>query len=157
MRKTFAKLRTLVLDQLRQGITPEKIALTIAAAAALGVFPLLGTTTALCLAVGIPLKLNQALMQLVNYLVYPLQIAGIYLFVRIGERLVGARPMSFRVDEIITSFAKDPAAFMRKFGMTGVHGILGWFILMTPVALVVYATLLPVLRRAASAWRAVAR
>ena len=84
LRVTFNKLRALVLDQLRQGITPEKIALTIALAAGIGVFPLLGTTTVLCFAIGVPLRLNQALMQLVNYLVYPLQIAGIYLFVRIG-------------------------------------------------------------------------
>lgn len=154
MRKTFAKLRALVLDQLRQGITPEKIALTIALAAGIGVFPLLGTTTVLCLAVGVPLRLNQALMQLVNYLVYPLQIAGIYLFVRIGERIVGARPMSFRVDEIVKSFAADPVAFFAKFGMTGVHGIMGWAIVVAPAAFAVYVTLLPVLRRAATAWRA---
>ena len=157
MRRTWEKLRALVLDQLRQGITPEKIALTIAVAAGLGVFPLLGTTTVLCLAVGVPLKLNQALMQLVNYLVYPLQIAGIYLFVRIGERIAGARPMSFRVDEIVKSFAADPAKFMQKFGMTGVHGIVGWALVVTPAAFIVYITLVPVLRRAAAAWRAVAR
>jgi len=151
---TFAKLRALVLDQLRQGITPEKIALTIALAAGIGVFPLLGTTTVLCLAVGVPLRLNQALMQLVNYLVYPLQIAAIYLFVRIGERLVGAKPVSFRVGEIVSSFAADPMAFLRKFGMTGVHGILGWAIVVTPAAIVVYFTLLPVLKRASVAWKA---
>jgi uncharacterized protein (DUF2062 family) len=151
---TFQRLRELVLDQLRQGITPEKVALTIALAAGIGVFPLLGTTTILCLAVGIPLRLNQALMQLVNYLVYPLQIAGIYLFVRVGERLAGAKPMSFRVGEIVSSFAADPVAFLRKFGMTGVHGIAGWAIVVAPAALIVYIALLPVLRRAATAWRA---
>jgi uncharacterized protein (DUF2062 family) len=154
VKKTFAKLRALVLDQLRQGITPEKIALTIALAAGIGVFPLLGTTTVLCLAVGMPLRLNQALMQLVNYLVYPLQIAGIYLFVRVGERLAGAKPMSFRVGEIISSFGADPLAFLRKFGMTGVHGIAGWAIIVAPVAFVIYVALVPVLRRATIAWRA---
>jgi uncharacterized protein (DUF2062 family) len=117
------------------------------------VFPLLGTTTVLCLAVGIPLRLNQALMQLVNYLVYPLQIAGIYLFVRVGERVAGAPPMSFRVGEIVSSFAADPVAFVRKFGMTGVHGIAGWAIVVAPAAFIVYVALLPVLRRAATAWR----
>jgi uncharacterized protein (DUF2062 family) len=153
LRKTFQKIRAMVLDQLRQGITPEKIALTIAAAAALGVFPLLGTTTFLCLAFGVAVRLNQPLMQLVNYLVYPLQIAGIYLFVRLGERLVGARPMSFRVEQIVGSFAADPLAFLRKFGMTGVHGIIGWFVVVIPCAFVVYGVLLPALRRAAAAWR----
>jgi uncharacterized protein (DUF2062 family) len=152
VRKTWEKLRAMILDQLRQGITPEKIALTIAAASALGVFPLLGTTTFLCLVVAFALRLNQALMQLVNYLVYPLQFAGIYLFVRIGERLVGARPMSFRIEEIVRSFGADPIAFLRKFGMTGVHGIIGWFVVVVPIASIVYVSLLPALRKAARMW-----
>ena len=41
------------LAQLRQGITPQKIALTIALGFILGLFPILGTTTALCLAFGL--------------------------------------------------------------------------------------------------------
>jgi uncharacterized protein (DUF2062 family) len=35
-----------ILDLLRQGVTPEKIALSLALGMALGVFPVLGSTTA---------------------------------------------------------------------------------------------------------------
>src|SRR5256885_328582 len=63
-----------ILAQLRQGITPEKIALTLALGAALGIFPILGASTLLCAIAGIWLRLNQPVIQLTNYLVYPLQL-----------------------------------------------------------------------------------
>jgi len=37
-----------IVELLRQGVTPEKMALSLALGVALGVFPVLGTTTALC-------------------------------------------------------------------------------------------------------------
>ena len=37
-----------IAGQLKQGITPEKIALTIALGMALGIFPILGSTMLLC-------------------------------------------------------------------------------------------------------------
>lgn len=81
-----------ILSQLLQGISPEKIALTIVVGAALGVFPVLGASTLLCALVGMWLRLNQPILQLVNYAVYPLQIALIFVFLRIGERICGAAP-----------------------------------------------------------------
>lgn len=44
----YRRLIRPILDLLRQGVTPEKIALSIALGGALGVFPALGSTTALC-------------------------------------------------------------------------------------------------------------
>lgn len=137
-----------VIDQLRRGITPEKVALTIAAGAVLGVFPLLGTTTALCFAAAAALGLNQAVIQVVNYVVYPLQIPMIYVFVRLGERTSGARAVSFSVTELSAAFAADPIAFLGRFGMTGLHGILGWLVIAIPAAGLVYLGLVPLLRRA---------
>ncbi len=64
-----------ILDLLRQGITPEKIALSIALGLTLGVAPVLGSTSILCLLAAFVLGLNLPAIQLVNYLVYPLQLA----------------------------------------------------------------------------------
>src|ERR1700749_597439 len=47
----------LIIAQLTQGVTPQKIALTIALGANLGVFPILGSTTLICGMVGFCLKL----------------------------------------------------------------------------------------------------
>src|ERR1019366_8648404 len=83
-----------VLRQLTQGITPQKISLTIAVGSALALFPILGTTTTLCALAGISLGLNQGIIQGVNalcFLVYfPLAVA----FVRFGDALAGSAPSS---------------------------------------------------------------
>ena len=76
-----------VIELLRQGVTPEKIALSIVFGVTLGVFPVLGSTTALCATAALAFRLNLPAIQLVNYFVYPLQIALLIPFFRLGEKL----------------------------------------------------------------------
>jgi len=59
-----------IVDLLRQGITPEKIALSVALGAVLGIFPVLGSTTLLCAAAAFILRLNMPPIQVVNFLIY---------------------------------------------------------------------------------------
>ena len=81
-----------IVVQLRQGITPEKIALTIALGGlVLSLFPILGSTTLLCGLAAVVLRLNQPIIQTVNLLAYPLQLALLIPFYRAGERLFGRR------------------------------------------------------------------
>ena len=54
---------------LTHGITLEKIALSLAFGIMLGVFPVLGTTSLLCLIAALLFRLNLAAVQLVNILV----------------------------------------------------------------------------------------
>ncbi|MFI4868351.1 MAG: DUF2062 domain-containing protein [Steroidobacterales bacterium] len=139
----------LVLAQLRQGITAEKIALTVAIGLMLGLFPIFGSTTALCVLVGLWLKLNQPIMQLANWLAWPLQIPGIYLFVRVGEWLTRSPPVHFSIAGLVQQFRASPLQFLQQFGMTGLRGVLGWLLIAPAVAAAVYVTLLPPLRRLA--------
>ena len=64
--KSFWRERVigLILAQFIQGFTPRKITLTIALGLNLGLFPILGATTALCAIAGFCLKLNQPVIQL---------------------------------------------------------------------------------------------
>ena len=52
-----------VLQQLTQGVTPAKLAAAIAWGVTLGLFPILGSNTLLTLIVGVPLGLNQPVLQ----------------------------------------------------------------------------------------------
>src|SRR5579863_7595944 len=116
----------LTLAQLRQGITPQQIALTIALGFILGLFPILGATTALCALFGLILRLNQPIIQLLNWIAAPLQIPGIYLFVRAGEWLTRTPPVSFSVSALLLAFKASPLDFFRRYGVTGLRGVLAW-------------------------------
>ncbi len=149
--RSFWRRRVLdvIVGQLKQGITPQKISLTIALGIALGIFPILGATTLLCLGFGLWLKLNQPIIQAVNYLVSALQLLMILVFVRIGEFVVRATPVSFSIPELFRKFHESPMEFLRVFGMTGVHGIIGWLLVAPELTLLLYIILLPLLKKLA--------
>jgi uncharacterized protein (DUF2062 family) len=138
-----------VVGQLRQGVTADKIALTLAIGLIFGLFPIFGTTTALCVMAALWLKLNQPLMQLVNWFAAPLQLPGIYLFVRIGERLTHSPPVQFSLPGLVQQFRASPLQFLRLFGMTGLRAVLAWLLIAPVIAVVVYVALLTPLRRMA--------
>ena len=139
----------LIAAQFTQGFTPQKIALTIALGLNLGLFPILGATTLLCAIVGVWFKLNQPVIQLVNWLASPLQLALILVFVRIGEWLVRAEPVSFSIPELFRKFHESPVKFFQEFGMTGLHGIIAWLVIAPFLTALVYFVLLPPLKKLA--------
>jgi uncharacterized protein (DUF2062 family) len=140
-----------ILAQLRQGITPQKVALTLALGAVLGIFPILGATTLLCAVAGIWLRLNQPAIQLVNYLVYPVQLALLIPFYRAGERLFGAEPVPIvDVPGLVARFGESPLQFLLDYGMVGLYGIAVWGLVALPLAALLYAMLRPILERARS-------
>jgi uncharacterized protein (DUF2062 family) len=150
--KTFWRERVvgLITAQFLQGITPAKIALTIALGLNLGVFPILGATTMLCATAGLWLKLNQPVIQLVNWLASPLQLLLILVFVRIGEWLMRAPHLNLSVPELIRKFHESPAHFFREFGMTGVHGIVAWLLIAPILTVAIYLALLAPLKKLAA-------
>lgn len=137
-----------ILFQLRQGITPDKIALTMSLGAVIGIFPILGASTAICAIVGLWLRLNQPIIQLVNYLVYPAQILLLLPFYRAGETLFNQPHVPiFSVSELVQRFSADPLQFLVDYGMVGLYGIVVWMLLALPLAAMAYLLLRPVLNR----------
>jgi len=138
-----------LLAQLRQGITPRKIALTIALAITLSVFPVLGATTALCAVAAFFLKLNQPIIQVINWLATPLQLASLMLFVRIGEWLTRAPALPFSPPQLLARFRLAPWQFLQDFGTTVLRAIIAWLLIAPTLALLLYVLLLPAVRRLA--------
>ena len=136
-----------ILAQIKQGVTPRKLALSIAFGVALGIFPVIGVSILLCLLIGIPLKLNQPALQAVNLLMYPFQIPLVLVFVRLGEFLFQAPPLLFSVTELRQVFMANPAEFLRRFGMAGLHGIAGWLAVAPLLTAGVYCLVLPILKK----------
>ena len=62
--------------QLRQGLSPERMAWSLALGLGAGVSPLVGSSTGLCILLALVFRLNQVVMQAANSLAYPLQLPG---------------------------------------------------------------------------------
>lgn len=83
------KFRDRLAAWLKDESSMEKLAVSLALGAVLGVFPVLGVPTFLCGAVAAVWRLNFPALQLMNYVVYPLQIALLWPFTRFGRDLFG--------------------------------------------------------------------
>lgn len=149
MEEGFFKRRLVrpILDLLRQGVTPEKIALSVALGAALGMFPALGWSTTLCAIAAIVLRLNLPAIQIVNYFVYPAQIALLVPFFRWGEKLFRAPHFPISVPQIYGLFHAGAWIAIKLLWTTIWHAIVVWGILAPIFVGLVYAILLPFLRR----------
>ena len=127
-----------IINQLKRGISPEKLSWTIALGITLGIFPIMGSTSLVCFIAGYFLKLNQAILHLFKTLTYPLHLGLILVFIRLGQHLNGVPPIKFSIPQMVIQFKDNPAQFARDFGMAAWYGIEAWAI----AALV----LIPVLR-----------
>jgi uncharacterized protein (DUF2062 family) len=137
----------MVLDLLRAGLTPEKLALTIVLGVVIGVLPVLGATTLLCGALALALGLNLPVIQAVNYLVYPLQIAMIIPFIRVGEWLFGSPRLAMTAGEIVTFVAAEPLAAIAALWSVTLQALAAWSLFAAAATLLVYPMLVTVLRR----------
>lgn len=134
-----------------QGITPDKVALTLGVGTACSLFPFLGLTSLLNLIVGLWLRLNQPLLQTLNQLLGAVQLLMILVYVRLGEWVWQAQGDRFTITEVLQVFRDASIGeFLQRFGWAGVHAFTAWA-LTAPllIAAVTYGAR-PALRRLAS-------
>ena len=139
-----------VMNQLTQGVTPDRVAATLAVGTVCSLLPFLGFTTMLNLGVGLALRMNQPILHALNTLLGPLQLVLILVYVRGGELLWGHRGEGFTVGEMMREFRdRSLGEFLQQFGWAGVHAATAWVITSPLVALAIYFASRPLLRRAA--------
>ena len=143
------RIRGPVIQLLKQGLTPEKLALTIALGIVLGTIPVLGSTSITCAAVAAILGLNQAAIQGVNYLVYPLQIALLIPFLRLGSMLFGDNGFRLGLEEIQTMAQSGVLNAIATLWNATLHAIAAWVLVAIPLATILYFALRPILKLAA--------
>lgn len=153
LRPSFWPRRVLapLLAQLTQGVTPDKLALTLAVGTACSLFPFLGFTSLLNLGVGLWLRMNQPVLQTLNQALGPLQLILILGYVCLGEIIWRDPPMPFSVSGMVESFSgKSLAEFLGLFGWAGIHAFTAWALTAPLLIATLFFTLRPALRRLAS-------
>lgn len=136
-----------IIDLLNQGISLQKIVLSIAIGATLGVIPVPGATTILCAIAAMLFRLNHPAIQLANFLVYPLQIILLIPFYRAGEFVFNAEPLSLSASQVVGMIKEDVWAAIKFLGDTTFHAVAVWCILAPILAAILYYLLLPLVKR----------
>lgn len=139
-----------LLAQLRQGLSPTQLALTISLGIAFGLVPMLGVTSVIGTAVAVWLRLNVGAMLLVSHLMSPVQLLLLLPLLRYGAGLLGGPSGSqITLARVQYLLSNDWAAAFQLFWRAEVGALLLWLIGSIPVVLALYAGLLPVFRRVA--------
>ena len=140
-----------VRRQLTLGVTPDRLAVTFAVGTVCSLFPFLGFTSLLNLGVGLAFRLNQPVLQTLNQLLGPVQLALILVYVRAGEVVWGASGQPFTIGEMLSAFRDSSVAeFLARFGWAGIHAFTAWLLTAPLLAAAVYLPSRPLLRRAAA-------
>ncbi len=138
-----------ILELLKQGVTPERLALSLAIGTVLGVSPILGVTTALAFLICYVFRLNPVAMQLMNYLMYPFQILLLLPFIHAGEHLFRAEHLRLNTAQLEQLIHSNIAFAIQTLWIAIWHAIAVWALVAPFVVSLLYVILRPLLRHAA--------
>ncbi len=118
---------------LRQGISPRRLALTLALGLAIGCIPVVGVPTVLCAALALALRLNLPAIQAANYVVMPLQLLLIVPFVRLGGWLVDSGNKQAQGAGALLH--ASPLLLATQMGSLAGQALLAWVVFAVPAVL----------------------
>lgn len=124
----LGKLKESIKNQLTQGATPEKLSHSLTAGLLIGCFPVIGVTTLLSGLAGYFFKMNHIVIQSANYIMYPVQILLVPVYIKIISLIVDLGDVPIRPDLIIQLFKDDTALFFKQYALVGVYSVILWLI-----------------------------
>ncbi len=144
MRMKRQNLRQKIVGWLRLGISPRRLAVTLALGFTIGCLPVVGTTTLLCTALALALGLNLPAIQAANYLAMPFQLALIVPFVRLGAKASAASAPAVSPGALIHASMFEATV---RMGSLACEALLGWLLVAVPVGAIMAAVLMVGLKR----------
>jgi len=124
----YRRLVHLIRQQLGQGSQPEALSTGVALGVMLGLFPVPGVTTVLCLLAAVALRLNHVVLQASHYAVYPLQVAMLGVYVSLGNLWFGTGATMADLIRLPALLGADVVAGGRLLTSVLLPGVAVWVI-----------------------------
>jgi uncharacterized protein (DUF2062 family) len=139
-----------LLNLLRQGMAPRRLALCVALAIVIGNIPILGVSTILCALIALLLRLNLPAIQLVQASMAPTQLLLIIPFVRLGEWIVHAPAPAVSIQAGLALMSQGIWQAIVVLRDAIFHAALAWIILAPFCVYVLHRLLTPIFERMAA-------
>jgi uncharacterized protein (DUF2062 family) len=140
----FKKIKEVIVSQLLIGATPEKLTQSLSIGLVIGCCPFLGTATAMCFLTAFIFRLNHVAIQTAHYVIYPLQIILVPVYIKVVSLLFEVGVVELRPDLILKNFMASPAIFMKQYGLIGLYAAGIWLLIGTPLYFILYRIFFPV-------------
>ena len=145
MSRSLRAMRQTAEAWMRQGISPRRLALTLALGFVIGCIPLVGIPTAVCAVVALSLRLNLPAIQAANYAAMPLQVLLIFPFVRLGGWMFASSSRhALTTSSVIHA---SPFKMLWTSGSLAGEAVAAWLVIAAPMVVVMTMALTALLRR----------
>ena len=136
---SMRKLKTILRTFITGGMNPEKASRAAGIGLLWGIFPLIGTSTALCTVTALLLRANVALTVAINYLVYPLQLLFVVPCIMIGQSVTGNSILIPGDHSLSRIFSISQVYEMSgEFFSLILNALVGWVLTAPAIALVTF-------------------
>ncbi len=125
----------------QQGLTAEKLALSITIGIIAGLFPVLGATTVISLLLTMLFRQNLLVVQSVQWLLALVQILLIIPFMQVGAFILNQQGVPVNIHQINLAFQPGILSGLKTIGIFYLYAILTWTILAIPTGALSYFTL----------------
>jgi uncharacterized protein (DUF2062 family) len=132
---------------LGEGLTPRRLALGLALSVTVAVFPVFLLPALVCAFLALILRLNQPLMQAINYVVGPVQIVLFVPFMRLGESVFEWQRFPLSFEALRDILDKGVVHTMGELSTAIIHAAAGWALVAPCFLVAMYFLLLPLLKR----------
>ncbi len=112
-----------------------------------GINPVLGTTTVLCLAASVSLRLNVVASQIANHAMFLLELALVVPFIRLGSRVFHTAAMPLSPHMFLLAARTSPLVLTRRLWMWEWHAFVLWAAISVVAAPLIALALTPLLQR----------
>ncbi len=144
----YKKNVVIPLEHIRkQGFTSEKLALSVSLGVIGGTFPIIGLASLVCLLLTILFRQNLIIVQLTNYLVYPLQIILLLPLMRIGNSIIAGNQIALTLSQVVSAFKIGIWHGINEIGIISLYGALAWTIVAIPALVILYIIFLVFFKR----------
>lgn len=113
----------------------------------IGINPVLGSTTLLCLGAAFLFRLNIPASQIGTHVMYPLELALMFPFMRIGTRIFGTAPLAMSHRAMLDAARHAPLDLLRQVWMWEWHALIVWAVFALIAVPTLAGLLTPILRR----------
>lgn len=129
------------------GATPRSLAWSMTAGMLIGINPVVGSTTLICLAVTFRFRLNLVATQIANHAMFPLELALIIPFIRLGSHVFHTAAMPLVPHAFVQAARSAPLALTYNLWMWVWHAFVLWAAMAVVVAPLLARALTALLER----------
>ncbi len=147
-RPSVQRFRAQIMEYLSDGTSPEKLSLAAALGATCGLFPIYGLTTAVSAVAGIAFRVNPIVVQVFNYMMYPIYFPIEFGFILAGAWLFEGNLHAYTWSGVQAIIARGGlVSAFKQIGGALVHAVIVWVVVAPFLAIGLRSLLIPVIKR----------